>query len=674
MRQIQLVGDAYKDETLTFSAQDSINWIPEPDESGQGRSQWMLRGVPGLRSFTITISTLRVSGDAPNGTSGDAFSYSYTAAGGALPYRFSISNPPPGTTINPTTGVLSGTLGFAGAYNFVVSVTDGDGVTVGVSDSVTVYNSVGDPNNPNNPDPNNPDDPVVSPSLSGDLYKAYVNTPHYAIGAIGEGITVTGSGAFEFFSAGMPENTTITGTTSYGYPTASGTSSVTLTGGVLFGAPLTYSTSMEVLPSPSFTVFSGFDRSLQFATPKFLAGPAPYLQFTRVEDGSLDGYGFVRGINGRTTGKLYWETTVTTLPAGGRFGCGVDASLDNGLTYTTQQLGDAAGQWGWTQNGATAGAVRNGGFTSATAAAQGDVICCAVDLGANAIWIRVNGGTWIGGGNPAAGTSPTFSGLSIPVNSFWGDYRPCALAGIGVTLTANFGSSAFAFGVPAGFGGWPWAQVNEMRWNILDSDTIASASGDTTVFGSSSPVNPSQRIATNGIPADVFGSRAGFIQTGATPSILGGVSKSSGKWQFEVSFENTRSNRTRVGVVDSIWVNRGIASSFFPEIGTASGSLGVLPNSTPTSSLVPGFPAKVFKDGVEIGTFQDALDSQILTFACDFTANTVAVYREGVLGGTYSISGTGPWKIAISGFSGGGAILRTSSLVYPVATFADWKP
>ena len=34
MREIQLVGEAYKDESLTFSAQDTVNWLPEPDESG----------------------------------------------------------------------------------------------------------------------------------------------------------------------------------------------------------------------------------------------------------------------------------------------------------------------------------------------------------------------------------------------------------------------------------------------------------------------------------------------------------------------------------------------------------------------------------------------------------------------------------------------------------------
>lgn len=54
MRKIQLVGEAYKDESLTFSAQDTVNWIPTPDESGQGRSNVILRGLPGLKQIEVT--------------------------------------------------------------------------------------------------------------------------------------------------------------------------------------------------------------------------------------------------------------------------------------------------------------------------------------------------------------------------------------------------------------------------------------------------------------------------------------------------------------------------------------------------------------------------------------------------------------------------------------------
>lgn len=53
MRQIQLIGGFYKDNSLTFSAQDTVNWLPVPDESSGARSPIKLRGVPGLRSLTF---------------------------------------------------------------------------------------------------------------------------------------------------------------------------------------------------------------------------------------------------------------------------------------------------------------------------------------------------------------------------------------------------------------------------------------------------------------------------------------------------------------------------------------------------------------------------------------------------------------------------------------------
>jgi len=54
VREIQLVGSAYADESLTFSAQDTVNWIPVPDESGQARSTIQLRGLPGLLPMIVT--------------------------------------------------------------------------------------------------------------------------------------------------------------------------------------------------------------------------------------------------------------------------------------------------------------------------------------------------------------------------------------------------------------------------------------------------------------------------------------------------------------------------------------------------------------------------------------------------------------------------------------------
>lgn len=665
VREVQLVGPAYADETLAFSAQDAVNWMPVADESGQARSNWQLRGVPGLRSISVSISTLRVSGNAPNGTKGDAYGYSYSASGGIPPYRFSVGGGlvPPGLSINATTGVLSGIAGFAGNYSFTVYVTDSDGITSGASDSISIFNPVGDPGNPNNPNPNNPDDPVIPGAITGSGYGGYINTPYYADAAIGEGLALSGSGTWALRSEGLPENLTVTGTAIAGYPTSTASATPRIKGGVLFGSSVDYTTTLAITASPSFTVWSPFDRNLSFYRVRFNSAPAPYLSATGLSD-TLDGYRQIRALNGLNSGKRYWEIQLTALPASYRFAVGIDASSVNFTTTEAETIGDVPGQWGFSQTQAGASLRQFGSSTSTTSAVQGDRICCAADLTAGSLWIRVNGGAWIGGGDPATGASPTFSGLAVASGAYWGDFRPTAFVGDGVTILANFGSQAFSHAVPSGFSGWPWAQVESMRYNAWATDTMSYAPGDGTVY------------ATGGLTSPKSGGSYGFgfSSTGANPSIFAEFPKSAGKWQFEVAFTGYRPNRVRVGLVDSTFSNQNIIASSFPIVGDASGSIGVLANSCPPSSVVPGFPAKVYRSGVEIGTFAEIMGSEILTFACDFTSGTVAIYRDGALTGTHAISGAGPWRIAMSGFTSGGARLITNGLIYPVASFADWKP
>lgn len=511
-----------------------------------------------------------------------------------------------------------------------------------------------------------------SSGASGELYLAYASTPYYV--TAGEGFIPPGA-SWSGRTEGLPENISGDGRLLYGYTTQVGTFSVGINGGDPMGSPSLYARNLTVLPSPSFTVFSAFDRNLQFAVPRFVAGPAPYLSVTSRDDSASDGYRMVRGVNGRTAGKCYWEVQATTLPSGARFGAGLDASQQDGQTYDTQQLGDFAGQWGFTQNGATALAISNSGSVAATVVAQGDRVCFAADLGAGKLWVRVNGGAWIGGGDPATGASPTFSGLAVPGGSFWGDFRPCALPGAGVTLTANFGSQTFVHSVPSGFAGWPWAAASEMRSQVWDSDALAWATGDPVVYATTTPVNPTGKIAAGGLGAGVTGSAASFASTGSNPSILGAIAKTAGKWQFEVSPSSYPLNRARIGLVDATWNALGVSSSsLFPIVGMAAGSIGLLANSSP-STPVAGFPAKVFRAGVEIGSFTEASASDVLTFACDLDAETVAIYRNGALQGTYALpSGVKPWRIGMSGFSSGGFVLRTRQLSFPVPGFAAWAP
>jgi len=92
-----------------------------------------------VRDWEIDQPALALSGDAPPGVIGDAYSYAYTATGGVPTIAFSISAGaiPPGLTLS-STGVLSGTPTTGGTYTWTVRAIDGDGDTVTLGDSALI--------------------------------------------------------------------------------------------------------------------------------------------------------------------------------------------------------------------------------------------------------------------------------------------------------------------------------------------------------------------------------------------------------------------------------------------------------------------------------------------------------------------------------------------------------
>ena len=76
----------------------------------------------------------------PDGTVGESYSQTLQATGGTLPYSWSLTsgNLPTGFSLNPSSGVISGTPTVGGVFNFTVEVRDSEGRTATQNFSITI--------------------------------------------------------------------------------------------------------------------------------------------------------------------------------------------------------------------------------------------------------------------------------------------------------------------------------------------------------------------------------------------------------------------------------------------------------------------------------------------------------------------------------------------------------
>lgn len=108
--------------TFNIQVQDSLN-------------QTTLRSLQLVVGSLLNITTASVK----NGLVGQPYEDFFTAFGGTAPFNWNLLSPnPPGLTLNPSTGVLSGLPSLPGIFNLTVRVTDALGATATRSYSVTV--------------------------------------------------------------------------------------------------------------------------------------------------------------------------------------------------------------------------------------------------------------------------------------------------------------------------------------------------------------------------------------------------------------------------------------------------------------------------------------------------------------------------------------------------------
>ena len=86
------------------------------------------KGVTGSRNFTLTVTpaTLKITNanQLSDAILGSPFSFQMAAIGGAPPYTWAANGLPGDVTIDPSTGLLSGTVQSAGTVSFAVTVID----------------------------------------------------------------------------------------------------------------------------------------------------------------------------------------------------------------------------------------------------------------------------------------------------------------------------------------------------------------------------------------------------------------------------------------------------------------------------------------------------------------------------------------------------------------------
>jgi hypothetical protein len=156
----------------------------------------------------------------------------------------------------------------------------------------------------------------------------------------------------------------------------------------------------------------------------------------------------VRSIAHHSTGKYYWEISVTQAFTGMRLGIADSAAPIGGGDLGAGVHGLSYAQDGaWYYSGAPT--TPAGGLLTYTG---GDLISFAVDMGNAKFWFRKGSGNW----NNDASANPATNTNGITLGSITDAYAAVSTGttggGGGGIGTANFGATAFAQTPPSGFG------------------------------------------------------------------------------------------------------------------------------------------------------------------------------------------------------------------------------
>ena len=176
-------------------------------------------------------------------------------------------------------------------------------------------------------------------------------------------------------------------------------------------------------------------------------------------------------------GKVYFEGVATNVHSNGNthFGISREDSVNGfNIIQSTNSwfIGGANQAFGIEFNGSTGQHRTFNGSTYANATSYSipDDVMIAFDADAGNIWIGVNG-SWIGGGDPGAGTSPTYSGLSTTHK--W--YTRFGVTNGSSSLNVIFDENSFNHSIPSGF-------VALSGSNLSSPDVVPSENFSTVTY------------------------------------------------------------------------------------------------------------------------------------------------------------------------------------------------
>jgi hypothetical protein len=131
--------------TVNLAADGSFTYTPTAGYTGTDAFTYTVQNAAGSSTATVnlTISCLAITVNPaalPGGTAGTGYSQTISATGGTGPYGFTVTSGsvPTGLTLDPATGVLSGTPTAANTFSFTVTATDANACTGATAYSVTI--------------------------------------------------------------------------------------------------------------------------------------------------------------------------------------------------------------------------------------------------------------------------------------------------------------------------------------------------------------------------------------------------------------------------------------------------------------------------------------------------------------------------------------------------------